>query len=368
MHPFTRCALLIPLLLPLNAFAAESTDDLPMSKAPYLAVYRWAAANRNGGAGGNEAYARWIGRPVVWAEDFEPWDHWEHIEGGDWQLGEWAEWKKAIPGRRLILSVPLLPGPWDRSGPKTGPRAGQPVSLAAGARGDYNAHFKKLAENLVRHALADSIIRPGWEFNGGWYTWRAGEDPNAFVGYWRQIVRTMRAVPGTEKLQFCWNPAQAYQQFPAEQAWPGDEWVDIVGVDLYDDSWQQGTYPLTPDMSREEMDRRRKLVWDKVLLNGNHGLIFWRDFALKHNKPFAIPEWGVNKRPDGHGGLDSPFFIEQMHAFITDPANRVHFHCYFDVQAPDGGHQLSPGRSGNEKTEYPEAAARFRELFGRNGR
>ena len=71
----------------------------------------------------------------------------------------------------------------------------------------------------------------------------------------------------------------------------------------------------------------------------------------------------MNKREDGHGGLDNPYFIEQMHAFMSNPANRVAFHCYFDVNAPDGHHQLSPGRDGREPTAFPRAAMRFRELF-----
>ena len=144
------------------------------SAAPYLAAYRWGAANKNGGAAANEAFARWLNRPVVWAEDFEPTERWDSLEGGDWQLGEWSRWKKAVAGRRLILSVPLLPGSWDRSGPRQGESVGKPVSLAAGARGDYNTRFKKLAVNLVHYRLADSVLRLGWEFNGGWYTWRAG--------------------------------------------------------------------------------------------------------------------------------------------------------------------------------------------------
>lgn len=89
-----------------------------------------------------------------------------------------------------------------------------------------------------------------------------------------------------------------------------------------------------------------------------------RDFAAKHQKRFAIPEWGVNRRPDGHGGLDNVFFIEQMQAFIASPANRVYFHCYFDVQAPEGAHQVFPGISGEERTEFPESAKRFQKLFG----
>ena len=346
------------------ALACEARGADPAADGPHLAVYRWGAANPHGGAPANEAYARWLGRPAVWAEDFEPTERWDSIAGGDWQLGEWSRWKQAGAGRRLVLSVPLLPGPWDRSGPKDGAHAGQPVSLQAGARGEYNAHFRKLAENLVRHDLGDSILRPGWELNGGWYAWRAGEDPAAFAAYWREIIRTMRAVPGTGSLQFCWNPALGYQQFPAEKAWPGDEWVDLVGLDVYDDSWIPETYPLTESLTGAEVESRRRAVWEKVILHGDHGLQFWRDFAAAHRKPFSVPEWGVDRRGDGHGGLDDPAFIERMHAFLVDPANRVLFHCYFDVEAPDGGHQLSPGRDGTETTRFPESAARFRALFG----
>lgn len=103
----------------------------------------------------------------------------------------------------------------------------------------------------------------------------------------------------------------------------------------------------------------------RVLLHGDKGLIFWRDFAVRHHKPFSIPEWGVDASKDKHDGLYNVYFIEQMHKFINDPANHVVFHCYFDVQAGDGHHQLSPGIKGQEATEFPKSAARFKELFGR---
>ena len=338
--------------------------DYPKSKAPYLAAYRWGAANPNGGARANEAYARWLDRPAVWAEDFEPSEAWDNnIEGGGWQLGEWQTWKKADPARRLVLSVPLLPGGWDRSGAKNGTDAGQPVSLAAGANGDYNAHFKALAQNLVSYDLGDSVVRLGWEFNGGWYTWRASDDPKAWAQYWRQIVTTMREVKGAEKLQFCWNPALGWQQFPAEGAYPGDEYVDIVGLDVYDESWAENTYPIPADSSPQDTEARREKAWNDVTYGGNMGLKQWSDFAKAHGKLFAIPEWSISKREDGHGGLDNPKFVERMHNFISDPANNVYFSCHFDVQAGDGHHQLSPGLSGDETNEFPLAAARFRTLF-----
>jgi hypothetical protein len=55
-----------------------------------------------------------------------------------------------------------------------------------------------------------------------------------------------------------------------------------------------------------------------------------------------------------------------MHSFIKDPANNVAFHCYFDVNAPDGHHQLSPGKTGDERASFPKSSAIFRTLFGKN--
>ena len=342
--------------------------DFPLSKAPYLAAYRWGAANANGGAKANEAFARWINHKTVWAEDFEPADSWENnIEGGGWQLGEWQDWKKADPSRRLILSIPLLPGGWDRSGAKRGADAGKPVSFGAGAKGDYNAHFVNLAQNLVDRGLGDSVLRLGWEFNGGWYTWRASDDPKGFIEYWRQIVTAMRSVKGAEKLQFCWNPALGWQQFPAEGAYPGDEYVDIVGLDVYDESWAKDTYPIPDGATADDSAARRERAWNDFTYGGQMGLKQWSDFAKAHGKLFALPEWSISKREDGHGGLDSPAFVERMHAFITDPKNNVYFACLFDVQAGDGHHQMSTGLAGDEWNEFPQSAARFRQLFADQG-
>ena len=329
---------------------------------PQVGVYRWANSATN-----IDAFAGWLGWPVVWAEAFVGNETWDNVAWPVWWLEGWSKWTQEKPGRRLILSIPLLPGPWDGSGPKNGSARGERVSLEDGAAGQYNHLFKTLAENLVKHRLNDTILRLGWEFNGGWYTWRAKGKEQAFAGYWRQIVKTMRAVPGTENLQFCWNPTLGYQQFPSEKAWPGDDFVDFVGVDVYDETWMKDTYPWPASASATEIEARRKKVWNDAILRGDHGLAFWSKFAREHRKPLTIPEWGVNNRVDPkeqHGGLDNVFFIEQMHRFIMDPANNVAFHCYFDVQAPDGHHQLSPGASGTEKTEFPLAAAKFKELFG----
>ena len=326
---------------------------------PQVSAYRWGSS-----PDANAAFAQWLGVDNVWAEDFEPNETWDNIQYPGWQLYPWQKWVEAGKDRRLILSIPMLPGGWDRKGPAKGIAANEKVSLKAGAAGAYNKYFQMLAEKLALHKLQNSVLRIGWEMNGGWYTWRASDDPKAWAAYYRQIVKTMRGVKGAKDLQFVWNPATDFLQFPAENCYPGDDVVDVIGVDVYDQSWLKDAYPIPAGATPEESLRRQKKVWDEWIWGGNHGLKFWNEFTQKHKKPLAICEWGVCDRKDGKGGGDNPFFIQQMHDFIMNRSNRVMWHCYFDVEAGDGKHQLSPGKDGKFQSLFPKSAAKFKELFG----
>ncbi len=331
---------------------------------PALGTYHWP-----NGSKGVDAFAAWLGRPAVWGLDFVGGESWDNVGWPTWWLEHWSTWAHAKPGRRLVLSIPILAGPAEGTGPTQGSKGvGASVSLEEGAKGAYNEYFKDLAENLVRYHLDDAIIRPAWEFNGGWYAWRAKGKTEAFAKYWRQIVTTMRGVAGAKGLKFCWNPTLGDQDFPADQAWPGDDLVDYVGVDVYDETWNADTYPWPADASAAEIERRQEKVWSEWIMYSPRGLKFWSEFAAKHGKPLAFPEWGLVASSNGHGGLDDPYFVQQMHAFINDPANHVAFHCYFDINSDDHRHQVSPGipDSGKkEGTEFPKAAAKFKALFGR---
>lgn len=332
------------------------------SAEPQVGTYHWP-----NGTAGVDAFAQWLGRDTIWGLDFVGGESWDNVGWPVWWLESWSKWVKAKPGRQLILSIPILAGPVDGSGPTQGSKESRgPVSLERGAAGAYDQRFRDLAENLVKYGLANTILRPGWEFNGDWYAWRAKGKTAAFAEYWRHIVKTMRSVPGGEAIQFCWNPTLGDQQFPADEAWPGDAFVDYVGVDVYDETWNADTYPWPANASAAEILRRQKKAWDDWIWYSPRGLVFWTKFAQQHGKPLAIPEWGVVAAGHQHGGKDNPYFIEQMHTFLNDPANHVAFECYFDINEDDNRHQLSPGVTGTGKkegTEFSKSAAKFRELF-----
>ena len=269
------------------------------------------------------AFEAWLGRPVPRALDFFAHASWAELqEDSEWSLGSWrgARWK-------MVFSIPLLPDDGASS-------------LAAGAAGSYDDQFRRLAARLVADGFGDAVLRLGWEFNGDWYPWAAAKCPDCFVAYWRRVVTAMRAVPGA-RFRFDWNANLGSSPLAPERVYPGDAFVDIIGLDVYNQSWD-------PD----SVDARSR--WQE-LLKGDHGLEWHRRFAAAHGKPMSYPEWGTGTRPDGHGGGDDPYFIERMAEWIA--ANDVAYHIYWDYPAKDYDAELSRGR-------LPRAGAAFRRLFG----
>ncbi len=229
---------------------------------------------------------------------------------------------------RLSIGVPILPGVG---------------TLAQGATGAYNQYFTVLGQNLVADNEANAILRLGWEFNGNWFTWSVGNATDAanFVAFWRQIVTTMRAVPG-EKFKFCWNPnAPSPTTYTPDQTYPGNAYVDYVGTDVYDNFW--GT-PFTPAAS-----------WAHQL-SQQWGLDWLASFAAEHHEPIAIPEWSDEYRTDGHGLGDDPLFISNMADwFVTNKVAFANVWCY---------DSSSTYRNNLLDGTFPKALAQFKVDFG----
>lgn len=258
------------------------------------------------------------------AEEFLDGSSWGGIEGPGWNLDPWVG-----KGYQLVLGAPMFP---------------PGGSLAQGATGAYNSHWATLAQNLVARGLGNTIVRPGWEFGGGWYIWTVNSDQNArdYAAYFRHIVLSMRAV--APALKFNWNPIWGWDTVDPTLAYPGDAYVDSVGIDIYDQSW----------IPNYEDDAAR---WADFL-NAQWGGNFWRGFASAHGKALTIPEWGLVGEADqgGHGGGDNGYFVDAMASWIASAG--VAWHVYFNVDAPDGHHELTPSN------QFPLGKADYKARFG----
>jgi len=269
------------------------------------------------------AFSETTGAPLTYVTDYlDKTDGWAAMDNGN-IAGAWAG-----TGYHLVLGVPILPG--------TG-------TLAQGAAGDYDQYFSTLASNLVSDGEANAILRLGWEFNGYWFPWyvQSSADAANFVTFWRQIVNTMRAVPG-QQFSFLWNASgSTASSYAPAQAYPGDAYVDYVGTDVYDNFWGS---PFTP-----------AAAWANQL-SEQWGLNWLASFASAHGKPIAIPEWSVEYRPDGHGLGDDPSFIDNMRTWFE-----LHNVVFADIFSFD-----TSGSYRNDITDgtFPRSLAEFQKDFG----
>lgn len=97
------------------------------------------------------------------------------------------------------------------------------------------------------------MIRFGHEMNGTWYSWSGS--PESFVAAWRHIVSVFRA-DGVTNVQWVWSPnIQEGTKYPIAPYFPGDEWVDYVGLDGYNwgtangETWQSLQEVFAPSYS-----------------------------------------------------------------------------------------------------------------------
>ncbi len=239
---------------------------------------------------------------------------WADIRNPSWLLNRFRPFTaRGVP---LVLGVPLL-----MNGGET---------FAQGASGAYDRDFRSLAGHLVRAGDSDALLRLGWEFDGNWEPWSLSADgddsPGEFADYWRRVVTTMRSVRGA-KFRFVWNVNNGPELVDATRAYPGSAFVDYVGVDAYDNG-----YHVSSAGAR----------WNQII-NQQHGLNYWLRFARRHDKPLAIPEWGI-----GNAG-DDPYYVKKMYGWMK--ANRIGFESFFDYQG-----LLTSGT-------YPRAAAQYQELW-----
>ncbi len=325
----------------LAACTAPVVETLPAPPAVTPEVFGAYLGPAAKGTNRLPSWDEWSGVTGRYGLDFAAADSWAAMSGPGWLLEPWRDAQ-----RTLVLSLPMLPIPV-QAGPESS------ATLAECANGNYDGHWATLGRNLVAYGLATTQVRPGWEFNGNWYPWAAEGRERDYVGCFRRIVKAMRAAPG-QRFSFVWNVALGPWDFPAEWAFPGETYVDIVGISAYDSVAVPGTYPIPPDASDAERARRHEAAW-QVIYAGDHGLRHWSDFAHRRGLRLAVPEWALTWLPDGHGGGDNPYYVDRMLDFIEDPENEVAFALYFDADSAVGGFH----RVADPQTRFPRAAAQL---------
>lgn len=135
------------------------------------------------------------------------------------------------------------------------------------------------------------IFRPLHEHNGSWFWWGAkNTSAQDFQKLWEYTVKYLRDTKGVHNFLYAYSPNGPFDTAESYlDRYPGDAWVDIMGIDTYDDD-QTGAYFQKLDSSLGVMQQ----------------------VAAKHGKIIAVTEAGV--RQGGSlavsGNVDKKWFSE----------------------------------------------------------
>jgi mannan endo-1,4-beta-mannosidase len=178
------------------------------------------------------------------------------------------------------------------------------------------------------------LFRPFHEFDGGWFWWGkphcSRED---FIEVWQFTVSYLRDSLGVHNFIYAFSPDN---KFTTEEEflerYPGDKWVDMVGMDNYGDFGRDGKYNLEAGVKKLKIvsdyaQKAKKLAaFTETGLESIPNMNWWTDTLLKALKTEKMKlsyvlVWRNDSRSPTHyyapypGQVSVPDFLK----FYNDP-------------------------------------------------
>jgi len=274
-------------------------------------------------------FGTWLGKSVMYRVTFVDDSSWSTISTPYFLSSATKPWLASNANRHEIITVPLMP------------ITGNQAMLQEVADGKYDSYFKTLAGYLNTKTGAPQriIVRLGWELNGKWYPWSAVGYAAQYKAAYRHVVQVMRSQCNV--LRFEWNLSWgANPKFDWTTAYPGDDVVDVMGMDTYD-QYNSG--------------------WSNML-NAYEGLAFFRNFAHQHGKSEAYTEWSDSTQPSPSGRGDDTAYIQGMYNWLQAGGTNVLYAGYWNT--PSGGpNGVIYSDSTSYKITVPNSSALYKKLF-----
>jgi mannan endo-1,4-beta-mannosidase len=168
--------------------------------------------------------------------------------------------------------------------------------------GEAHEKYKEILKTIADWAhslqgadgkLAPVIFRPYHEFDGGWFWWGKPHcTKEEFISLWQFTVTYLRDSLHVNNFIYAFSPDN---QFTSEEAflerYPGNNWVDMVGMDNYGD---MGRDRYNLDMAAKKL---------KII----------SDFAMKSGKLAAFTETGLESIPNPEWWTGTLLKVMQMY-------------------------------------------------------
>jgi hypothetical protein len=262
------------------------------------------------------------------------------------------------------------------------------------AAGKYDSVLEGMVKAWADNGFTTQIWRPGWEMNVGTMPSYAGNDAATradWVKAFQHISTVLHAAGQADgvHVQVMWNPdVMNYSNAGnvIQTAYPGNQYIDIIGADIYGDLYPYGSYTHLYDWDKSgQVLNSPNPVFDTSLqqwaadpvnlqhyytnpasnqwsLDGSAGhattLQQLIDLAKLTGKPLAIAETGAGNTHDGAGVVDNPTFVNWLSQTLQQSGVTVSFVNIWDSNG-GGQYKFSDATDGK-----PLEAAAWAKYFG----
>jgi len=236
---------------------------------------------------------------------------------------------------------------WHMVNPVTGGDSWDTVPTISGILPGAEAHetyknwldiFAGFASTLTGEGgeLIPIIFRPFHEHNGNWFWWGKGiNSEEDYIALWRFTVEYLRDEKGVHNLLWAFSPDRSrtnIDNFKEDYfyGYPGDEYVDIIGLDNY---WDVGHPANDTDPEIQQQNLIRSLAYTAQI-------------ADSLNKVAALTETGTEALPNPTIWTDTYLSALQANEWTKEITymlvwrnanfereNRDHFYASFDGHA-----------------------------------
>jgi len=177
-----------------------------------------------------------IGKPaaiLMWYK------HW----GGAWN-NFYPQWVDAVASHGSVPMITWMSDDYTIAG-YPNPRVEGAYSNQRITSGGFDAFIRDWADGLKATGRL-VLLRLDHEMNGNWYAWAPGingNTPASYVAMWRH-VHDVFVEEGATNVRWVWSPNVDYPgAMPFEAMYPGDDYVDWVGLDGYNWGMSNGYTP-----------------------------------------------------------------------------------------------------------------------------
>jgi Glycosyl hydrolase family 26 len=313
--------------IPADQFWPSGTDGLALEWHQMFSAYR-----------SRPTTSAWI--DVHWiAWDWITWPGLlSTVYGDEHRVLVWEDWKDFKGIMAMAMSM---------AGSDNVDYADYDKAMYQCANGEFDEYWKTFARQAKASGRngSNTIISLAQEFNGTWFPWNPKRTSmETWMSCWK---RTYTAIHSESDLQVAWVfSATAHTTIEGDyavasvwDAYPGDDYVDVVGLTRYDFK------TLGPIDSTDWRDT----CWN------TQDICHTAKLAREHGKKLAVVEWSIERGKYGYG--DNPNFVQMMFGFFADNRDILLLENHFDNYG-DGDWSLFPRADNNAKS-----SDKYKELY-----